>query len=233
MTARARLEAMTSQLASGATRAPPGTSSDLQQIYLVGKELIMKAITFFASLLVALFLVSGMPTIPISVSAQDGKKPPDTIILGKESKLGQITFSHVNHVTKNRSVDGTTPIACVQCHHTAQPLAEALKHKDPPHKTVWPADRTTTLTADLYEKDPTAPPVNSCRDCHARADTKPTLLPEIPTIKGETDTIILTNQQALHRNCNSCHDAVLKAKPDAVAPGSKKCMVCHKKAAAA
>jgi len=233
MTANARLEAMTSQLASGATPVPPGTSSDLRQIPLAGKELIMKVITFFAGFIVAIFLVSGMPTIPISVSAQDGKKPPDTIILGKESKLGQITFSHVNHVTKNRSVDGTTPIACVQSHHTAQPLAEALKHKDPPHKTVWPADRTTTLTADLFEKDPTAPPVNSCRDCHARADTKPTLVPEIPTIKGETDAIILTNQEALHRNCNSCHDAVLKAKPDATAPGSKKCMVCHKKAAAA
>lgn len=232
MTANARLEAMTSQLASGATPVPPGTSSDLQQIHLAGKELIMKVFTTIAACIVAIFLVSGMLTIPTSVSAQDGKKPPEIVILGKESKLGQITFSHVNHVTKNRSVDGTTQIACVQCHHTAQPLAEALKHKDPPHKTVWPADRTTTLTAEC-EKDPTAPPVNSCRDCHARADTKPTLVPEIPTIKGETEAIILTNQQALHRNCNSCHDAVLKAKPDATAPGSKKCMVCHKKAAAA
>jgi len=193
----------------------------------------MKVITFFAGFIVAIFLVSGMPTIPTSVSAQDGKEPPEVIILGKESKLGQITFSHVNHITKNRSVDGTTPIACVQCHHTAQPLAEALKLKDPPHKTVWPADRTTTLTAELVEKDPNAPPVNSCRDCHARAETKPTLVPEIPTIKGETDPIVLTNQQAFHRNCGSCHDAVLKAKPDATAPGSKKCMVCHKKAAAA
>ena len=233
MTANVRLEAMISQLANGATLAPPGISNDLRQIHLAGKELIMKVITFCAGFIVAIFFVLAIPTIPTSVSAQDGKKPPETIILGKESKLGQITFSHVNHVTKNRSVDGTAPIACVQCHHTAQPLAEALKLKDPPHKTVWPADRTTTLTADLLEKDPSAPPVNSCRDCHARAETKPTLVPEIPTIKGETDPIVLTNQQAFHRNCGSCHDAVLKARPDATAPGSKKCVVCHKKTAAA
>src|SRR5678809_685684 len=113
----------------------------------------MKVFTVFAVFIAASLLALVIPTMPTRVSAQDGKKPPETIILGKESKLGQITFSHVNHVTKNRSVDGTAPIACVQCHHTAQPLAEALKLKDPPHKTVWPADRTTTLTADLLEKD--------------------------------------------------------------------------------
>lgn len=224
---------MTSQLANGAIQAPPGISNDLRQINLAGKELIMKVFTIFAGLIVAIFLVLAIPTIPTSVSAQDGKKLPETIILAKEAKLGQVTFSHVNHVTKNRSADGTTTIACVQCHHTAQPLAEALKIKDPPHKTVWPADRTTTLTVDLFEKDPNAPPVNSCRDCHARAETKPTLVPEIPTIKGETDPIVLNNQQAFHRNCGSCHDAVLKARPDATAPGAKKCVVCHKKTAAA
>ncbi|MGH9873872.1 MAG: cytochrome c3 family protein [Pyrinomonadaceae bacterium] len=193
----------------------------------------MKVFIILAALIVAIILVSGTPTITSNVSAQDGKKSPEIIVLGKEAKLGQITFHHLDHVTKNRSVDGKSNIACVQCHHTAQPLAEALKLTDPPHKTVWPADRTTTLTADLFEKDATAPPVNSCRECHARTETKPTLLPEIPQMKGETEPIILTNQQALHRNCNSCHDAVLKARPDATAPGSKKCMVCHKKTATA
>lgn len=193
----------------------------------------MKVFTILAAIIVEIILVSGMPAITSNVSAQDGKKPPEIIILGKEAKLGQITFHHLDHITKNRGVDGTTQVACVQCHHTAQPLAEALKLKDPPHKTVWPADRTTTLTLELCEKDPKAPPVDGCRSCHARADTKPTLIPEIPQIKGETEPIILTNQQAFHRNCGSCHDAVLKVRPDATAPGSKKCMVCHKKAATA
>ena len=120
MTASAPLEATTSQRANGATRAPPGTSNDLRQIHLAGEELIMKAITIFAALIVAVFLVSGMPTIPTSVSAQDGKKPPETVILGKESKLGQITFSHVNHVTKNRSVDGSyTDRLCSMSPHRA------------------------------------------------------------------------------------------------------------------
>ena len=192
----------------------------------------MKVFTIFAAVISLILLVSSSSRTPFNVSAQDAQKPPEIIVLGKEAKLGQITFRHLDHITKNRSVDGKSNIACVQCHHTAQPLAEALKLTDPPHKTVWPADRTTTLTAELLEKDPKAPKVNSCRECHARAETKPTLIPEIPQIKGETEPITLTNQQAFHRNCGSCHDAVLKARPEATAPGSKKCMVCHKKAAA-
>jgi hypothetical protein len=167
------------------------------------------------------------------VSAQDGKKPPETIILSKEAKLGQVTFSHLDHITKNRSADGTCQITCIECHHTAQPASEAVKH--PPHKTAWPADRTTTLTLELLEKDPNA--VGAvCRDCHARADTKPKLLPEIPQVKfeGAAEPTIMTNQQAFHRNCGGCHDAVVKARPALTPPPptSKKCVACHKKTAA-
>ena len=194
----------------------------------------MKVFTILAAFIFAILLVSTTSTITTDVSAQDGKKLPDIIILAKEAKLGPVTFNHADHFTKNRSVEGTFKIACVECHHTAQPLAEALKLKNPPHMTVWPADRTTTLTAELLEKDPSAPPVNDCIDCHARTETKPKLLPEIPQIKVEgADAIILTNQQAFHRNCGGCHDAVLKARPDATAVGSKKCTTCHKRAAAA
>jgi hypothetical protein len=45
------------------------------------------------------------------------------------------------------------------------------------------------------------------------------------------DPIILNNQQAFHRTCGTCHDAVLKVRPDATAVGSKKCTACHKRAA--
>jgi len=193
----------------------------------------MKVFTIIAAFVFAIMLVSGTSTLTSDVSAQDGKKPPEKITLGAEAKLGPVAFNHADHINKNRSVDGTSKIACVECHHTAQPLADALKLKNPPHKTVWPTDRTTTLTAELLEKDPSAPPVNTCRDCHARTETKPMLIPEIPTIKGETDPIIMTNQQAFHRSCGGCHDAVLKAKPDALAVGSKKCTICHKRAPAA
>ena len=194
----------------------------------------MKVFTILAAFIFAILLVSGTSTLTSGVSAQDGKKPPEKITLGMDAKLGPVAFNHADHFTKNRSIDGTAKIACVECHHTAQPLADALKLKNPPHKTVAPADRTTTLTAEMLEKDLNAPPVNDCRDCHAKTDTKPKLIPEIPQIKGEgPDPIILTNQQAFHRNCGGCHDAVLKARPDATAVGSKKCTTCHKRAPAA
>jgi hypothetical protein len=184
----------------------------------------------FAALAVfgfSVVLLSSTSSLTTDSSAQ-GKKPQDTYVLAAESKLGQVTFSHVDHITKNRSMDGTKPIDCVECHHTAQPASEAVKH--PPHKTVWPADRTTTLTMELAEKDPNA--VGAvCRDCHARADTKPKLLPEIPQVKfeGSAEPTIMTNQQAFHRNCGGCHDVIAKSKPDTTAPTSKKCTTCHKK----
>ena len=193
----------------------------------------MKFFTILVFLVLSLMLLSGTSRITNDVSAQDAKKPPETIILAKEAKLGQVIFHHLDHITKNRSADGTKPIECVECHHTAQPAAEAVKH--PPHKTVWPADRTTTLTTELLAKDSTAV-VNICTDCHARAETKPKLVPEIPQLKmeGAAEATILTNQIAFHRNCGGCHDAAVKARPDLTPPPptSKKCVACHKKAAA-
>ena len=189
----------------------------------------MKRFTLLALLALAAFLAAS--TMDFESSAQDGRKPPDSVVLGAEAKLGAVKFSHLDHITKNRSIEGST-IACIECHHTAQPGVEAAKH--PPLKTAWPADRTTTLTAGLFEKDPTAPEVNDCRDCHARAETKPKLLPEIPQIKLEvgTELVTLNNQQAFHRNCAGCHDEVAKTSKDLNPPTSKKCTACHKRAAA-
>ncbi len=191
----------------------------------------MKLFTTFAILIVAVALSSGTASLSLDVSAQDTKKPQDTYTLATEAKLGQVTFSHINHITKNRNLEGTGPSACIECHHTAQPAAEAAKH--PPLKTVCPADRTTTLTAELLAKDPNA--VGAlCRDCHARADAKPKLLPENPQIKFETGTelVTLTNQQAYHRNCAGCHDEIVKTRTDVNPPTSKKCTACHKRVAA-
>ena len=193
----------------------------------------MKVLTILAAFILAIFLVSSTTRITTDASAQAGKKPPEVITLGADVKLGPIKFNHLDHITKKWSADGTGLIACVECHHTAQPAAEALKH--PPHKTAWPADRTTTLTADLLEKDSNA--VGAvCRDCHARADTKPKLLPEIPQVKfeGSTEPTVMTNQQAFHRRCGDCHDEAVKARPtlDPAPPTSKKCLQCHKKSAA-
>jgi cytochrome c553 len=188
----------------------------------------MRCFAISALLVLSALLVSS--TFTSESSAQDGKKPQDAYVLGPEAKLGGVKFSHVDHVTKNRSIEGAK-IACIECHHTAQPAAEAAKH--PPLKTAWPADRTTTLTAETLEKDPNA--VGAvCRDCHARADTKPKLLAEIPQIKLEvgTELVTLNNQQAFHRNCAGCHDEIVKTSKDLVPPTSRKCTACHKKAAA-
>ena len=191
----------------------------------------MKAFAVIAALLVSGLLVVNNSNNFTEVSAQDAKKLPEIITLGAEAKLGPIKFSHVDHTTKNRSIEGSK-ISCIECHHVAQPAAEAAKH--PPLKTAWPEDRTTTLTAELFEKDPNAAGVAACRDCHARVETKPKLLAEIPKIKLEvgTELITLVNQQAFHRNCAGCHDEIVKTSKDLSPPTSKKCTTCHKRTAA-
>ena len=157
-------------------------------------------------------------------------KLPTTLTLGAESKLGPVNFNHAGHATGKRNIAGTGPIACVECHHTAQPAVEVAKN--PPLKTSWPADRQTTLTAELVEKDPSGVGAIACRNCHARAGAKPVAWPEIPTMKHESSaaTLTLTNQLAFHRNCASCHDEVVKHRPDAKAPRTQQCVACHKKA---
>jgi formate-dependent nitrite reductase cytochrome c552 subunit len=172
-------------------------------------------------------IASGFRTTSSTVEAQ-GRKLPEVIQLATTSKLGGVTFSHLNHTTKNYNVEGTGPIACVECHHTEQPVADVLKR--PPLKTARPPDRTTTLTAELLN-DPKAPDVVGCRNCHSQAGTTPKLLPAIPEIKSEnsTATIKLTNQQAFHRACAGCHDQVAKTRKGVGPPTSLKCTVCHKK----
>ena len=192
-------------------------------IYETGTRNIFR----IALVLTLLVLASGL--VINRTSSQNNV--PETIVLAKESKLGQVAFNHLKHATENRSADMKAPIACVNCHHTAQPQAEAMKR--PPHKTVYPADRTTTLTMDLIASDPKA--VGAiCTDCHARNGEKPKLLPEIPSVKfeGSAEPTVMTNQQAFHHRCGDCHDAVAKLKADTTAPTSKKCTTCHKKAAA-
>jgi cytochrome c553 len=188
----------------------------------------MKVLAVFATILVSVLVVFTTTKTWTEVSAQEAKKLPEIITLGTEAKLGSIKFSHIDHATKNRSIEGSK-IECIECHHVAQPAAEAAKH--PPLKTAWPADRTTTLTAELFEKDPGAASVAVCRDCHARAEMKPKLLAEIPQIKLEvgTELITLVNQQAFHRNCAGCHDEIVKTSTNLNPPTSKKCTACHKR----
>src|SRR5215212_8552998 len=124
----------------------------------------MKVFTTFSAFIFALLLVSGTRGLGADTTVQDIKKPPEVIMLGADAKLGAIKFNHLDHITKNHSADGTKQIECVECHHTAQPASEVAKH--PPLKTAWPADRTTTLTADLLAKGGDAVGLIACRSCH-------------------------------------------------------------------
>ena len=189
----------------------------------------MKILTVMATLLLAVAFVFSASMITQNPETQ-GTRMPEKITLAKEARLGQVAFNHLQHATENRGADLSKPIACIDCHHTAQPASEAVKR--PPHKTAWPADRTTTLTMDLLEKDASAVGAK-CADCHARTDAKPKLLPAIPTVKFEdaAEPTVMTNQQAFHRACGECHDAVVKIKPDSTGPTSRKCTTCHKKTA--
>jgi cytochrome c553 len=160
---------------------------------------------------------------PSSTATIVRETPTEVYTLSKDGTEKAVIFNHANHATKNYSVDGTRPIACVECHHTEQPAAEAAK--TPGLKTAHPADRTTTLTAETSA----SMDVQECRSCHARADEKPKVGSETPSIKreGETDPEVLTNELAYHRNCAACHDAAQTARKTVKAPGEADCKGCH------
>ncbi len=159
--------------------------------------------------------------------ADQEKKIPEVIILAKDGKQGKVTFNHVKHNSGVYSIGG--PIACIECHHTAQPASELAKY--PPLKTSWPVGRTTTLTPELYAKDPKAAGVAACRDCHARVGETPKLIPEIPMLKdpGSTTITKLTNQMAFHQACDVCHFQVSFNRVGSKVPNATECWACHKK----
>ena len=190
----------------------------------------------FVTLAALCFLVVGLASNNLTRSAAtslafDARTPQKEYILSKDSKNPKgapVPFNHENHSTKNYNIDGTGPITCTECHHTDQPAAEALKR--PPLKTAHPADRTTTLTADLLSKDPKAPDVLACRACHEQEGKKPRLLgPENPSItyEGDSDPTVLNNEEAYHRNCNSCHDSAVEKRATLKIPTSQQCAQCH------
>ena len=160
---------------------------------------------------------------------RDTKKViPEVIILGKEAKIGKVTFNHVKHNGGEYNIGG--PILCIECHHTAQPASDL--DKIPPHKTVWPAGRTTTLTAELFAEDPTKAGVAACRDCHARSGRKPKLIDAIPSIEDpETKEVTrITNQLAFHTACDVCHFQIQFRTTGSKVPNATNCATCHKSA---
>ena len=177
------------------------------------------------------FNSNALRSASASLAAQGGQVPKDEYRLSTDSKKDKtkslpVPFSHVNHATKNYSIDGTKVICCAECHHTDQPAAEAAKR--PPLKTAHPADRTVTLTAETA-KDPKTPKVESCRACHAQEGEKPKIGDAIPevTYEGDTDPTVLDNEEAYHRNCNVCHDQATELRKLKTAPTTNECIKCH------
>ena len=161
----------------------------------------------------------------------DSKDLPKKITLGKDSlsEEGEVPFDHETHSFNKYSPDGKTDISCAECHHTDQPKS-ALQ---PPLVT---SERDVVLTVEALKK-PGALPVKSCASCHFQKGNVPEGK-EMPVstskdAKGKADTKELNNQEAYHNNCNVCHDAAAKLRPELKKkPGfatTNDCFICHKK----
>ncbi len=170
---------------------------------------------------------SGATPKPTPTPVAKQQRIPEVITLARGAKIGSVRFNHVKHNGGEYSAAGR--IECIQCHHAAV-LPEDLA-RIPPHTTVWPKDRTTTLTAELFAEDPKKAGVGACRDCHAREGQKPKLLDRIPVIKDpETDTdTIITNQVAFHSACDVCHFEIGFRSTKTKAPTVTNCASCHKR----
>jgi cytochrome c553 len=171
---------------------------------------------------VALFLASPH-TAPASAAALvKSKDEPKEVILSKDAKdpkAKPVLFTHENHAIKPYSEDGKTVMLCSRCHHTDQPKSALTG--------VYKTSQLDIQLTSASLKDPAAPPVKTCRECHAQTGQKPAEWPEIPKVKyeGDDDETVLSNDEAYHRNCNSCHDAVKKRDPATKAPTT--CAGCH------
>lgn len=188
-------------------------------------------IVFASSLLLAALLLLAnarefaQRTANPSVAAN--KVMPEVVLLATDAKIGPVTFNHTKHNGGFYTLDG--PIFCIQCHHTAQPAKELIK--SPPLKTAWPSDRTTTLTYDLFSRDPNGAGVAACRDCHAKEGKKPKLLRLIPVLKDPETGIKskLTSQLAFHQACDACHFQIGFRTTGSKVPKSTNCLSCHKR----
>jgi Zn ribbon nucleic-acid-binding protein len=169
---------------------------------------------------------SGQDTggVPSQVLGQSITKK---FVLGKDSlsEYGESPFDHATHALKNYSPDGKSVVACIECHHTDQPKS-ALK---PPLLT---SERDVTLTLDTWKTSKQK--VSECRACHFQDGNVPDDK-EMPTATytdgGKKTTKDLNNELAYHINCNTCHDAAFKLRPELKGrPGfatSKDCATCH------
>jgi hypothetical protein len=165
--------------------------------------------------------------IPESSATQ----PDKPIILAKDSKdpkwgehKPEALFDHTKHHDLTHTLDGKTPTACVECHHTEQPSAPSNQ----PYLKRF--ERKAVLTAEQLESS--KEPVKSCRNCHWQEATAATVEFPPKSIKypketGKPPSGKLTNDNAYHTNCIGCHDVAMKRDPKLKAPQA--CADCHVK----
>jgi hypothetical protein len=156
-----------------------------------------------------------------TASTAGNKSIPKSFTLGKDSvsEYGEVSFDHETHGSGLYSPDGKSTIGCVECHHTDQPKS-ALK---PPLVT---SEREVALTMESWKQS--SQKVNECRSCHFQDGSVPDGK-TMPAAGGKD----LTNELAYHINCNSCHDAAAKARPELKKKPNfattNDCLICHKK----
>lgn len=168
------------------------------------------------------------PPANTATPAAGDKTMRKEFILCKDSlsEYGESPFNHENHAFKPYSPDGKSVVGCVECHHTDQPKS-ALK---PPLVT---SERDVVLTFESWKAS--SQKVNECRFCHFQDGNVPdgkTMPTASYTEGGKTTQKDLNNELAYHINCNTCHDAAFKLRPDLKKkPGfatTKDCLICHK-----
>ncbi len=170
------------------------------------------------------------------------KVQPKTSVLDKDAILNRsykrptapdkpivsVWFTHETHATLKYSIEGTKVIGCAECHHTDQPKAALTG-------VLKTSERDTVLTAASLTA-PNAKAVKSCRACHAQEGATPVFWPANPqvTYPDEPDTpVVLTNYEAYHRNCITCHGDAVIARKKPGAPAFLKgtpptgCAGCH------
>ena len=179
---------------------------------------------------------SATPTPAANTDAAKPPAPPSgdkkmtkKFILSKDSlsEYGEAPFDHDTHGFGKYSPDGKSVVGCVECHHTDQPKS-ALK---PPLVT---SERDVVLTFESWKAS--SQKVNECRSCHFQDGNVPdgkTMPTAAYTDAGKSVTKDLNNELAYHINCNTCHDAAFKARPELKGkPGfatGKDCLICHTK----
>lgn len=153
---------------------------------------------------------------------------PKTFTLAKDSlsEYGEVAFNHESHAFQKYSPDGKSMIGCVECHHTDQPKS-ALK------LPLSTSERDVVLTIETWQKS--TQKVSECRACHFQDGSVPDdkKMPFAIYKDGDKETTKeLNNELAYHINCNTCHDAAAKLRPELKKKTgfatTNDCTICHK-----